>query len=96
MKCDHAQPLNLGSSELVTINQLVDIVERIAGSKKLERHYQLDAPKGVRGRNSENTLINQVLGWEPLISLETGLEKTYRWIYDQMVAGIKDPDRSAA
>ena len=96
IESDYAQPLNLGSSELVTINQLVDIVERIAGSKKLERHYQLDAPKGVRGRNSDNTLINQVLGWEPSISLETGLERTYRWIHDQMVAGIKDPDRSAA
>jgi nucleoside-diphosphate-sugar epimerase len=96
MESDYAQPLNLGSSELVTINQLVDIVERIGGSKKLERHYQLDAPKGVRGRNSDNSLINQVLDWEPSISLEVGLEKTYCWIHDQLVAGIKDPDRSSA
>ena len=95
IESDYAQPLNLGSSELVTIDQVVDIVERIAGSKKLERHYQLDAPNGVRGWNSDNTLINQVLGWEPSISLETGLEKTYRWIHDQLVAGIKVPRSSS-
>lgn len=76
-------PINLGSSELVTINQLVDIIEEIA-KIKVQREYQLDAPLGVRGRNSDNTLIRKELGWEPSISLKEGLEKTYRWIYDQM------------
>ena len=82
---DCLDPLNLGSDELVTINQLVDIIEGIAGLK-LERKYKLDAPKGVRGRNSDNTLISEKLGWVPGISLQDGLEKTYRWIYDQMTA----------
>lgn len=81
------EPINLGSSELVTINQLVDIIENIA-EIKVQREYQLDAPLGVRGRNSDNTLIQQKLGWEPSISLQVGLEKTYRWIYDQMTACI--------
>ncbi len=89
MKSDVTEPLNLGSDQLVTINQLVDIAEAIGGVK-LRRQYKLDAPKGVRGRNSDNTLIQEVLGWAPGISLEDGLEKTYHWIYDQMVA-----DRSA-
>ena len=78
-------PINLGSSEMVTINQLVDIAEEIAGIE-LERHYKLSAPKGVNGRNSDNTLIQKLLGWEPSTPLRTGLEKTYRWIYDQMAA----------
>jgi nucleoside-diphosphate-sugar epimerase len=76
------EPINLGSSEMVTINRLVDIVEDIAGIK-LTRRYDLDAPKGVRGRNSDNTAILERLAWEPTISLQTGLEQTYRWIYDQ-------------
>lgn len=78
-------PINLGSSELVSINRLVDIVEKIAGVKLLRR-YKLDAPKGVRGRNSDNTLILAKLGWEPSIRLEDGIEKTYRWIWDQITA----------
>jgi nucleoside-diphosphate-sugar epimerase len=77
------EPINLGSSELVSINQLVDIVEGIAGVK-LKRSYNLKAPKGVNGRNSDNTLIQKYLGWEPCVRLRDGLEKTYRWIYDQM------------
>jgi nucleoside-diphosphate-sugar epimerase len=77
------EPLNLGSSELVTINGLVDIVEAIAGVR-LKRNYNLKAPKGVNGRNSDNTLIKKYLGWEPGIRLREGLEKTYRWIYDKM------------
>jgi len=85
MASDVTEPLNLGSDELVTINQLVDIVEDIAGVK-LRRKYKLDAPKGVRGRNSDNTLIKQRLGWTPSIALKTGMEKTYRWIHQQMVA----------
>jgi nucleoside-diphosphate-sugar epimerase len=76
-------PINLGSAEKVSINQLVDIVEDIAGIK-LKRHYKLDAPKGVNGRNSDNTLIKQMLGWEPDTSLRAGMEKTYAWIYDEM------------
>ncbi len=79
-----AEQLNLGSNQLVTINQLVDIVESIAGLR-LRRRYLLDAPKGVRGRNSDNTLIKEHLGWAPTISLEDGLEKTYHWIHDQMM-----------
>lgn len=76
------EPINLGSSELVTINQLVDIAEAIGGTK-LERRYKLDAPKGVNGRNSDNTRIRAALGWEPSISLRDGMEKTYRWIHEE-------------
>jgi GDP-D-mannose 3',5'-epimerase len=84
MHSDIREPLNIGSDELVTINQLIDIVEEIAGIR-LKRRYNLDAPKGVRGRCSENSLIKQQLGWAPSIRLRDGLEKTYRWIHDQMV-----------
>jgi len=80
------EPINLGSAEMVSINQLVDLVEDIAGIK-LKRSYKLDAPKGVRGRSSDNTLIKKHLDWEPSVSLRTGLEKTYAWIYDQMKSG---------
>jgi GDP-D-mannose 3',5'-epimerase len=79
------EPMNLGSNELVTINGLVDIVEEIAGVS-LERNYNLDAPKGVNGRNSDNTMILDRLGWEPSIRLREGLERTYAWIYDQYMA----------
>ncbi|MFB3777359.1 MAG: NAD-dependent epimerase/dehydratase family protein [Bryobacteraceae bacterium] len=82
MDSDILDPINLGSSELVSINQLVDVVEAIAGVK-LKRVYQPDAPKGVAGRNSDNTLIKKLLGWEPSIPLRVGMEKTYAWIYDQ-------------
>jgi nucleoside-diphosphate-sugar epimerase len=85
---DELEPLNLGSDRLVTINQLVDIVEAIGGVK-LRRRYNLSAPKGVRGRNSDNTLITERLGWAPSIPLEVGLEHTYRWIYDQMTGGLR-------
>ena len=77
------EPINLGSDESVTINQLVDLVEDIAGIK-LTRRYDLTAPKGVNGRNSDNTLIMERLGWAPSISLREGLEKTYKWIYDEI------------
>ena len=83
MSSDVREPLNLGSDELVTIDQLVDIVEKIA-DVRLKRRYKLDAPKGVRGRNSDNTLIEAKLGWAPSISLREGMEKTYRWIYSEM------------
>ncbi len=79
------EPINLGSSEAVTINQLVDITEEIAGIK-LKRKYDLTAPKGVNGRNSDNTLIQELLHWEPNTPLRVGMEKTYRWIYDQYLA----------
>jgi nucleoside-diphosphate-sugar epimerase len=80
-----ATPINLGSSELVSINELVSIVEEIAGVK-LERSYKLDAPKGVAGRNSDNTFIKQVLGWEPNTPLRDGMAETYAWIADQFAA----------
>jgi len=78
------EPVNLGSSELVTINQLVGIAESIAGIT-LKRSYNLSAPKGVNGRNSDNTLIKAKLGWEPSIRLHDGMERTYRWIHDEYV-----------
>jgi GDP-D-mannose 3',5'-epimerase len=78
------EPLNLGSSELVTINQLVDIVEEIAGTK-LNRKYNLSAPKGVNGRNSDNTKINKYLGWEPSIPLKKGMANTYQWIENEVL-----------
>lgn len=79
------EPINLGSSELVTINQLVTVAERFA-NLRLERRYELDAPKGVNGRNSDNTLIREKLGWEPSLPLEQGLRRTYDWIYGQFRA----------
>src|ERR1051325_10814878 len=90
LNSDILEPINLGSSELVSINQLVDIVEHIAGIK-LKRSYNLKAPKGVNGRNSDNTLIQKYLGWEPNTRLRDGMEKTYRWIYDTMT----DPKKAA-
>lgn len=86
------EPINLGSSELVTINQLVDLVEDIAGVN-LKRRYDLGAPKGVNGRNSDNTKIREYLGWEPSIRLCDGMAKTYQWIESQM---FLQADSSAA
>ena len=88
MNSDILEPINLGSSEAVSINQLVDMVEKIAGIR-LKRNYDLSAPQGVNGRNSDNTLIKKLLQWEPNISLQSGLEKTYAWIYDQYQAREK-------
>jgi nucleoside-diphosphate-sugar epimerase len=85
---DIEEPINLGSSELVTINGLVDIVEDIAGVK-LNRKYNLSAPKGVNGRNSDNTLIQEYLGWEPSIRLRDGMERTYRWIQQEYRARLE-------
>jgi GDP-D-mannose 3',5'-epimerase len=82
-KSDFLEPLNLGSDELVSINALVDMVEEIAGVR-LRRSYNLDAPKGVRGRNSDNTLLKSVVGWAPSTTLRAGMEQTYRWIYDEI------------
>jgi nucleoside-diphosphate-sugar epimerase len=86
LNSEFVEPINIGSSELVSINQLVDLVEEIAGMK-LKRSYNLGAPKGVAGRNSDNTLIRKVFGWEPSTKLRDGLEKTYRWIYDEVAKG---------
>jgi nucleoside-diphosphate-sugar epimerase len=83
MHSDIIEPINLGSAELVTIDELVDLVEEIAGVS-LKRRYQLDAPQGVRGRNSDNTMILERLGWQPRIELRDGLEQTYRWIHDEV------------
>jgi GDP-D-mannose 3',5'-epimerase len=85
MDSEIVEPINLGSSEAVSINQLVDMVEEIAGIK-LKRKFDLSAPKGVNGRNSDNTLIKKYLNWEPNVPLRTGLVKTYAWIHDQYMA----------
>ena len=95
MHCDDliATPINLGSSELFSINKLVDVIEEIAGVK-LERKYDLDAPRGVAGRNSDNTFIQQMLGWEPSTPLREGMAKTYAWIkqqYEDRKAGKPTP-----
>jgi GDP-D-mannose 3', 5'-epimerase len=87
LESDILEPINLGSSELVTINQLVDIVEEIAGVT-LERRYNLSAPKGVNGRNSDNTKIVQYLDWEPSIRLKEGMAKTYAWIESEILTGV--------
>jgi GDP-D-mannose 3',5'-epimerase len=83
MASGFAHPLNLGTDRLVTINGLVDIVSQIAG-KKLVKKHDLDKPQGVRGRNSDNSLLRKVLSWEPSISLESGLAKTYSWIESEL------------
>jgi len=88
MASDVSEPINIGSDELVTINQLVDIVERIAGVR-LDRRYKLDAPKGVRGRNSDNTLVQQRLRWAPSVRLEDGMRETYNWIRAQMTSDVE-------
>jgi GDP-D-mannose 3',5'-epimerase len=88
MESGVSEPLNIGSEQLVTINQLVDIVEGIAGVK-LRRRYKLDAPKGVRGRNSDNTRIRQQLGWAPSVRLEEGMKQTYSWIRQEMTADAR-------
>lgn len=79
MNSEHREPLNIGSDRLVSINEMIDIISKPAG-KKIEKKYQLDKPQGVRGRNSDNTLCKKILGWEPKVSLEEGLGKTYKWI----------------
>jgi len=95
MDSDIREPINLGSSELVSINQLVDIVEEIAGVR-LRRRHNVDAPKGVRGRNSNNALIKECLDWEPSTTLAVGLERTYAWIYDELKASNRAAQRAVA
>ena len=84
MHCNEliATPINLGTSELISVNDLVSLIEEIGGVK-LKRTYDPDAPKGVAGRNSDNTFIKQVLDWEPNTPLRVGMRKTYAWIEDQ-------------
>jgi GDP-D-mannose 3', 5'-epimerase len=94
MRSDHRAPLNLGQERLISINELVDMVARIAG-KRIGKRYNLTAPQGVRGRNSDNTRLRQVLGWEPSVSLEEGLAETYRWIARQ-VGATAEPSAAAA
>ena len=79
-----SEPLNIGSDEQVSINQMIDILEKISNSPKLNRNYQLDKPKGVRGRSSNNELSKKVLNWSYQISLHEGLKKTYKWIFDEL------------
>jgi GDP-D-mannose 3',5'-epimerase len=91
MRSDYPHPLNLGTDELVTINQLVDMVAEIAG-KKITKRHDTSKPQGVRGRNSDNTTIRKVLGWGPEISLREGLEPTYRWIESELKAQGRVPE----
>jgi nucleoside-diphosphate-sugar epimerase len=90
MESSVREPINIGSSELVTINQLLSVVEEIGGVE-LERRYLLDAPQGVRGRNSDNTFILDRLNWEPRTPLREGMRQTYDWIYAQMVDSSRPP-----
>jgi GDP-D-mannose 3',5'-epimerase len=83
MESNYTKPINIGSDRLVTINNLADIVIKISG-KELSKKYNLDAPQGVRGRNADLTLVNEVLNWQPQVSLEEGLKKTYEWILEQV------------
>jgi GDP-D-mannose 3', 5'-epimerase len=87
MRSEYAEPLNLGQDRLVTINQLADMVAAIAGVRMVKKH--VPGPQGVRGRNSDNTRLRQVLGWEPEIALEEGLTRTYTWIEEQVRAQLE-------
>jgi nucleoside-diphosphate-sugar epimerase len=83
MQSNHRDPINLGQDRMISINQLVDMVSQIAG-KRIGKRYDVTKPQGVRGRNSDNTRLREVLGWEPAISLEDGLERTYHWIAGEL------------
>jgi nucleoside-diphosphate-sugar epimerase len=85
MRSEHREPLNLGQDRLISINELVDMVAAAAG-KRIRKRYDLSAPQGVRGRNSDNTRLREVLGWEPQVSLEEGLRRTYEWIEARLAA----------
>jgi GDP-D-mannose 3', 5'-epimerase len=91
MRSDYREPLNLGQDRMISINQLVDIVAGIAG-KRIRKTYNLSAPQGVRGRNSDNTRLRSVLDWQPVVSLEDGLARTYQWIQEQ----LQNPDHVQA
>ena len=94
MRSDYREPLNLGQDRLISINELVEIVSAIAG-KQVRKRHNLSAPQGVRGRNSDNTRLREVLHWEPAVSLEDGLAATYRWIEQQLEAKT-EPSPAAA
>jgi nucleoside-diphosphate-sugar epimerase len=94
MRSDHREPLNLGRDELVSINGLVDLVAEMAG-KKISKRYDLSKPQGVRGRNSDNTQLRTVLGWEPSVSLRDGLRPTYNWIESQVCSPVAAYSASA-
>src|SRR6266550_739000 len=91
MRTEEHEPINLGSDRMVSINELVDIVAGIAG-KRVVKRYDPAKPQGVRGRNSDNTRLRRVLGWEPQIPLEEGLARTYRWIREQLVKAGRVPE----
>jgi GDP-D-mannose 3', 5'-epimerase len=93
MSSDYSEPLNLGTDRLISINGLVDLVCKIAG-KRLKKRHDLSKPQGVRGRNSDNTRLNKVLRWEPSISLEAGLERTYKWIVGELTMAGRLKSRS--
>ncbi len=92
MRSDWREPLNLGQDRMLSINELVDLVASLAG-KSVKKRHDLDKPTGVRGRNSDNTRLRQVLGWVPSVSLERGLELTYRWIVEQLRAAGRLPEQ---
>jgi len=94
MRSDHREPINLGQDRMISINELVDIVARIAG-KKIAKRYDLTKPQGVRGRNSDNTRLREVLDWEPAVSLEDGLATTYAWIAEKVGRPEAEVDRVA-
>ena len=93
MRSDYSEPLNLGQDRLVTINELADLVADAAGVNIEKRH--VEGPQGVRGRNSDNTRLREVLGWEPTISLEDGLAETYTWIEQQVAERVALREREA-
>ena len=96
MDCDYPDALNLGTEEMVTINELVDIVASVAG-KRISKIHNLNGPQGVRGRNSDNRLLRSILGWEPSISLGKGLELTFPWIDEELrKAGRKEMAKAVA
>ncbi len=90
MASDYFEPLNLGQDRMVTVNELVDMISEIAGKKLIKKH-DLSKPQGVRGRNSDNSKLREVLKWEPTISLEKGLEETYQWIWDDLKKNGRNP-----
>jgi nucleoside-diphosphate-sugar epimerase len=93
MRSGHAEPLNLGTDRLVTIDELVDLVAD-AARKKITKRYDLTKPQGVRGRNSDNSKLNEVLGWEPQVRLEEGLKRTYAWIESELQGAGRKPHAS--
>ena len=95
MQSDHWQPLNLGTDELITIDGLVDLVAKLA-NKSISKRHDTSKPQGVRGRNSDNSRLREVLGWEPSISLEEGLRRTYTWIESELARTGRIPEPATA